>query len=86
MSSNKGLLGMAHSHARASDGIMYLEGCSVPVILREVGTPKSARPKTFSVVGGAYFRGLDGCDSYQEAAASGFWEEGDEALQEVVLC
>ena len=64
---------------------MYLEGFSVPVILREVGMPKSARPKTFAVVGGAYFRGLDGCDSYHEAAASGFWEEGDEALQEVVL-
>jgi hypothetical protein len=57
---------------------MYLQGCSIPVILRETAARENATSKMFSVVGGAYLHweqheSYDACCKFVK---TGLWEKG----------
>jgi hypothetical protein len=78
MSTSKDSLGMAHPNAREGDRVMYLQGCSIPVILRETAARENATSKMFSVVGGAYLHweqheSYDACCKFVK---TGLWEKG----------
>lgn len=81
MLTSGGWLGMAHPHAREGDRAVYHQGCSVPVILREMAAPESTKSKSFTVVGGLYlYLHLDPTkhDACRDFVERGIWEEKDE--------
>jgi hypothetical protein len=56
--SGKTVVGLIPQHARIGDRICILRGCSVPVVLRQHGTPESPRGLYWQLIGEAYVHGV----------------------------
>ena len=70
-----GYLGVAMESTKKTDGLYILQGCTMPVILRDLGDGQH-----FEYVGECYVHGL------MHGEAMGWLEKGDRELQDVILC
>jgi hypothetical protein len=74
MTTKEGDIGWAHPLALPNDGVFLLRGCSIPVILREVGGDRGQLD--FQVIGDAYVHGI---------MHGELWQQASELLQKLYL-